>query len=108
MPGTLTHSPADITRYLLVASGYGTLPSASGSWPIHVSQLPSTPDSVMLVKGTANVHQGRVHIDGEVQERHGIQILVRGIPYTAVHTKSNLVAIALDEDVYDTEVTIGS
>lgn len=108
MPGLLTHPPADITRYLLISLGEGVLPSAGGSWPVYAAQTPNSPDNMVVVLGTSNTHQGRTHYDGEVQERHGVQILVRCITYPVGSTKANAIGIALDQDVYDTAIVIGS
>ena len=109
MSGLLDHSPADIIRYLLINLGHGCDPEVGtnpGEWPIYVSMEPSSPDDVITVFGTTSVHQGRTQVDGEVQEREGIQIRVRCTNYPDGYEKIEQISIALDEDLYGTGVTI--
>ena len=110
MPGILTHSPADVVRRVLIALGLGTDPSLSPqqSWPVFSDGEPDRPDSVITVYDTAGKRKGRTMTDGEVQEYHGIQIRIRSSAHSAGYLKARALAIALDGDVYQETVTIGS
>ena len=106
MPGILVHSPADITRYLLIGLGLGVLPSTGGIWPVFVSQEPSLPDNVITTFDMSGLHQGRTQFDGEVQERHGVLVRVRSITHEAGYAKARAIVVALDEDTYDNLINI--
>lgn len=108
MSGSLTHSPADIVRKLLIDLGLGTTPSAAGAWPVHTAHEPNEPDSAITVIGASPRDNGRVMIDGERQEKPGFQVRVRDANYSNGATKARAIAIALDESVNLTSVTIGS
>ena len=111
MSGELNHSPADIMRYLLVNLDLGSDPDVGtnlGDWPIYVSTEPSLPDDVITVFGTTAIHQGRLQVDGEVQERDGIQIRVRSVGYPIGYAKIKAIATALDEVLYMDGVLIDS
>jgi hypothetical protein len=107
MPGTLTHSPADIVRYLLVDLGFGSSPSGTADWPIYCSSEPDSPDNLITTIDMTGVHQGRLMVDGEVQERHGVQILIRNARFVAGWLKSRQIAVALDA-VYQSTVVVGA
>ena len=108
MPGTLTHSPADVLRDLLIGLAVGTAPSAAGNWPIFVAGEPDTPDNCITVYDTAGTLEGRSMIDGEKQEHHGIQIRVRANDYPTGYTKARTVATTLDTSVYQNSASIGA
>lgn len=108
MSGSLTHSPADIIRNLLVNLGLGTTPSAAGSWPVYAEREPDAPDSVITVYNTAGRKDGRVQVGGEVQEHHGFQVRIRAANPVTGYTKAQAIAIALDETVYQDTVTISA
>lgn len=102
MPGLLAHSPADITRYLLIDEGLGTLPTDSSSWPVFVGVEADTPDNVITVFDTTSRLDGRTHNEGEVAERQGIQVRVRARDHATAYAKAQAITIALDQDVYTT------
>jgi hypothetical protein len=106
MPGTLTHSPADILRKLLIDLGLGSQPSATTHWPVYVSQQPDDPDNLITLRDTTGIHDGRVHVGGEVQGRDGIQIIVRCNSFPVGWTKADTLCKTLDTDVYSATVTI--
>lgn len=103
---SLTHSPADVLRYLLVSLGGGTLPAASGSWPIHVSNEPTSPDSVITCYDTSGILNGRIQVTGEMVEHHGIQIRIRSATPAAGYTKANAIKILLDSSINRDSVNI--
>lgn len=106
MPGTLTHSPADILRYALASLGLGSLAPAS-PWPVYAGQEPSSPDDCITVYDVAGTDSGYVQ-QGERQEQHGWQVRIRGQDHATGYTKARAVAVALDEDLYHLTVTIGA
>lgn len=108
MTGSLTHSPADVVRQLLIDLGHGTIPSGGGSWPVFVSQEPNSPDSVITVYDTTERQDGRTMVDGERQEHEGIQVRIRDPDHAGGYTKAHAIAIALDTFASPTSVTIGS
>lgn len=108
MSGSLTHSPANIIRYLLISEGLGTLPTDSGSWPVYYSNEPGTPDSVITLYDTAGRIDGHSQIDGRVIEHHGIQVRVRCANPENGYAKARAIAVALDEDVSFSGVTIST
>ncbi len=107
MSGPLTHSPADVVRTLLIDLSLATAPSASGSWPAYVDQEPDAPDNVITVTDSAGIRQGRFMADGEVQEKHGFQIRIRSNDHYEGYEKSRDIAVALDESVNLTTVSVG-
>lgn len=108
MPSSLLHSPADIIRTMLIDLSLGTAPSDSLTWPVYVSQEPSLPDNCITVYDTTGTDDGHTQPDGELQERHGIQVRIRSVDHPTGWTKSRAIAVALDEEVYRELVTIGA
>ena len=108
MSGALTHSPADIIRQLLIDLSLGTAPADSGSWPIYVSAVPDTPDSIVTVTDTTGKDDGRLMNGGERQEHHGFQIAIRAVTHAAGFTKARAIAVSIDEDVDNADVTVSS
>lgn len=105
MPGDLTHSPADVTRQLLIDLSLG---SASGNWSTFVGDEPDRPDRAITVYNTEGQHNGRVMVGGEVQEHHGIQVRVRAETDPVAFTKANAIAQGLSKSVNRTSVTVSS
>lgn len=106
MSGSLTHSPAEVVRQLLVDLSLGTLPSAGGSWPICATQELDSPDNAMTVYDTSGRLDGRTMTDGEQQEHYGFQVRVRSATHEAGHAKANAIAVALDQSVLLEVVTV--
>lgn len=105
MSGSLTHSPAEIIRQLLIDLGVGT---ASGSWPVKFATEPDNPDNVITVYNAAGRSSGRVQNGGERQEHHGFQVRVRSTSESVGYVKARVIAVALDENVLLTTVTVDS
>lgn len=94
MSGTLTHSPAQILRQLLIDLN---LAESSGDWTCRYSHAPDTPDKAVITFDTEGRTQGRTHVDGETQIAHGVQVQVRGTPEHAVgYLKAQQIAVGLD------------
>ncbi len=107
MAGILTHSPADIIRYLLIAKGLGVLPpGTNANWPIYSSNTPDLPDRIVSILDMGGAQHGRVHTDGEMQEHEGFIVIVRSLTHQEGYPKARAIAIAMDEDVYDDYVVI--
>jgi len=96
LSGSLTHPPNFVLRTLLVTLGGGTLPSASGAWPIGVGQAADTPDNAIVIRNTLGKKEGRRQNDGQVIERHGVQILIRSGDEKTGYAKANAIAVLLD------------
>ena len=105
MPGTLTHSPADIIRNILINEGVGTDPSDSGSWPIFASSKPDEPENLIASIDSRGDDQGYTMNDGEVQEKEGVTIWVRGTDHQTAYNKAKSIADTLD-GLYQYIVTI--
>jgi hypothetical protein len=109
MPGTLTHAPEYILSRLLIGLNLAQDPDVGvTNWPVHYTQEPDSPDNVITIYGTDGIDDGRTMVDGERQERHGIQLKVRGNDHDTAFAKIRELAVALDEDVYSNGVVIGS
>ena len=110
MPGSLTHSPADIARRLLISLGLGSDPSPTGTadWSVYVGAEPQSPDNCITLFDTEGRISGNTQPDGEIQEYHGLQIRVRGADYATGYTRARRIAVALDTDVERDSVTISS
>jgi hypothetical protein len=106
MPGTLTHSPADIIAQLLVDIGYGIDPTANGAWPIFTDVEPDLPDNCITCGDTSGQLQGRFMFDGKVQGMDGVQVRVRGATQPIAFVKANAIAEALSA-VYQKIVHLG-
>lgn len=106
MAGALTHSPADVIRYLLIDEGLGTLPSVSGSWPVYAANEPDTPDNCITVYHTSNTIHGREMTAGETQEHEGVQIRIRSAGHNTGYVKADTIKRALDTSVSWNTVTI--
>lgn len=105
MPGALNHSPAKITRELLIQLGLG---SDGGTWPVYATSEPDTPDNAITVYNAAGRVQGTTNTDGEVQESHGVQVRVRSALEEAGYAKARAVAVALDAVDRDLVTIAGS
>lgn len=106
--GTLTHSPADVLRRLLIAIGQGVTPASgtNSNWPIFESQEPSSPDNVVTTYDVDGRDFGRTGLTGERFEHHGVQVRVRAATKPVCWRKMREICVALDEDVYQESVTI--
>lgn len=112
MPGLLHHSPAAVIRKLFVDAGYGSeVPSLGGvgAWPVYAASEPTSPDNVItILDSDDDAQHGRTMIDGERQEHHAVRVQVRAATHTEGYAKARALAVALDEDVYQRTVQVGS
>jgi hypothetical protein len=109
MTGALTHSPADILRYIIIAHGWGSLPSGitNADWSVFVDNEPDRPDNCITIYNTPSKYNGRIHY-GMVQELHGIQVRIRSALSNIGYTQARGIAVELDEQLYMESVTIGN
>ena len=107
MSTSLTHSPADVIRWLLVSGSLGTNPSLGLTWPIYASDDPDLPDDLMTVYDTAGVTQGRLQETGETAEHRGVMVQIRGIDQPTTWAKADAVRAYLDESVHNEIITVG-
>lgn len=101
MAGALAHSPADVTRRVLIQLGLGVAPTQTASWGIYATQEPPTPDNVITIYNTAGRDHGRVMVGGQRQKHYGIQVRVRAKKNETGFAKAQAIAIAMDEAAYD-------
>lgn len=103
----LLHSPADVIARMLIAMGYGVMPTTPPtSWSIHVGNEPAAPDNAITVYNTSDQGDGRSQITGERWQHYGFQIRVRSASQPVGYVKAQAIAVALDEDVYQEQVTV--
>lgn len=102
----LTHSPAQIIRDLLVDLGLGVLPSAGGNWPLFVTSIPDSPDSIITITDTLGTSDGRIQPTGEAAEHPGFQVAVRDSNHQDGWEKANAIRVALSETVASNSVSI--
>lgn len=105
MSTPLAHSPADILRRTLIATGQGNDPPTS-PWPVYAAGEPNAPDNVVTVYDTLGRGDGRAMPTGERTEHHGVQVRVRAGTHKDGYAKARAVAVALDESIYDVAVTL--
>ena len=109
MSGSLTHAPNKVLRSVLIDLGAGTLPSAASTWPIGLGQSSDKPDNAIVIFNTTGKNEGRRQNDGQMQERYGVQILVRSGSEAVGYAKANEIAVLLDESTENvSNITIDS
>lgn len=109
MSGPLNHSPADIIRYLLIKRGLGIFPiNASDTWPVYAALVPDLPDKVITITDSSPQLDGRLMVDGEVQQHDGFQIAIRTANHNDGFRKANDIYVSITEDVQYAGVTIGT
>ncbi len=104
----LYHSPADIVRKLLVDIGQGTDAQLGGAWPVFATGEPDMPDSAITVYDTSGIDFGTLQPSGELAEIFGVQIRIRAAAQSPGYAKAAAIASAIDTQVYDNAVTIGT
>lgn len=103
----LTHSPADVVRWLLVALGLGTDPEGGDSWPVFAAGEPDSPDNCITVFDTVGTDDGRVMVTGEAVRHPGIQVRVRAKNHATGWAKADAIRTALAQSVYLEAVAVG-
>lgn len=85
--------PSAIIRQMLLDLEVG---SAASDWPIQLALLLDNPDEVICVLDRAGKEDGRLMGTGERIRHPGIQVLLRGMDYPALYSKTIELAEALD------------
>lgn len=108
MAGSLSHSPADVIRRLLIALGAGSDPDAAvlGVWPVYVDLEPPAPDNVLTVYDTTPRVHGRTHPVGTTQLHYGVQVRIRATTTAVGWTKGNAITEVFD-GMYQDPITVG-
>lgn len=95
----LSHSPADIIRWVIIGLGLGTDPDDGGEWPVFVSNEPALPDSSITVFNTTPIDGGREMVEGERSMHWGIQVRVRAATDPEAFARAEAIRKAFDEQV---------
>lgn len=105
MTQTISHSPADILRRLLIRLGLGADPRSS-PWPVFAAVEPSKPDETVTVYDTQGQSDGRSMIDGEAYRHYGFQVRVRSTDHPRGWLKADAVRRALTQAVENESVAV--
>ena len=105
MAQRVTHSPADITRRVLIDIGVGGDPPST-PWPIYATSEPDLPDNLITVFDVIGSSDGRSMIDGEVLSHFGIQIRVRSTTHQIGWQKADEIQTALAKEIYQRTISI--
>lgn len=111
MSGSLSHSPAEVVRKLLVDLGLATAPTTPpGGWPAYVDHCPDVPARSLCVYNTESRLQGRRMVDGVVCEHYGLQVRVQSEPLAPEYAmnRARSIATVFAEQVLRNNVAIGS
>lgn len=103
---TLTHSPADVMRWLLVRLGLGTDHRLGGTWPVYVGGESEKPVNMITVYDTVGTDDGSVMVGGELQGHYGFMVRVRSEYHSLGWTKANAIRANLAENCYDLVVNV--
>lgn len=76
----LNHSPEDILQQLLIDLSLASAVGTDDEWPVYSGNMPDTEDEddeSIMTRNTAGIRSRRFHVDGSVDERFGLQVMVR-------------------------------
>jgi hypothetical protein len=112
----MTHSPADVTRQLLIdigqCSDLDTNGQATGDWPVFESGEPNAPDNIVVVMDYEGPYEGSTQYDGERQGLDAIQIKIRSktkrVGYMKATTIADLLSLSpqVGGQAYERGVTV--
>jgi len=88
----LTDTPASVIANYVTGLALMTVPSASGDWPLYISNLPDRPDSAGVVFNTTPVKDGRAMQGGGIVQHYGVQITIRSLDEEIGWDKCNILA----------------
>lgn len=106
MSGTLTHSASEIVRQLLVDASLAADPG--GTWPATAYTEAPDPDSAITVIDGGIKKHGRAMSSGRVSSGYLVNVRVRSEEDNKGYVKANAILVYLNENLYQTSVTIGS
>lgn len=104
------HTIGEIIQQLLIANGLGVDPDVVplGSWPVYSPTIPTKPDNLIVsVTRTGKTH-GRTHVDGEVLQHYGFQLMIRAVDDRTGDRKATDIRHQMQVGMYQTIVTINS
>lgn len=105
MAETLTHTPADILRWLFIKLSAGTDPGDGSNWPIYAAVELDSPDNLIVTVDTTGIIQGWEQPDGDAIEQHGVQIVIRDKDYNTAYRKAITIRDLVDNTIRNSEVT---
>lgn len=106
MPGSLSHSVANVVAQLLVDLDHCTAPASDGSWPVYATREPDRPDDCVTVYNTTGIIGGRDTPTNERAEYNGFQVRIRGNDHETAYAKALAIALAFDSSVSKKTVTV--
>jgi len=106
MSGSLDYSPARVLLSALADLSLGAI--GASQWALYAAFMPDRPDDAISLYNTTGLTQGRIQINGETQEQHGIQVRIRSATEEAGWAKARAIAVALDTSIRETEVSVAS
>ena len=98
----LQHSPCYIVDSYLIAEEIVSLPSSSGSWPLHKSSMPDDIDNACAIYDTTPLVDTRIS-KSYPNTHYGLQIKVRASDYETGKAKADAI-FALLETVQNSSV----
>ena len=103
----LTHSPADVIRWLLISLGLGVDPNSTPplAWPVYATGEPSALDNIIRCHDTEGQLDGKTMPDAEVCQHFGVQVMVRSSSHPIGWAKINAIVTLLDK-VSQADVTV--
>lgn len=109
MPGIIYDPMSRIVQQLLqdldLAVDYN---GTADEWPAFIGVQPPSPNNVITVYDTEGIKQGRVMIDGEVQDKAGVQIRIRAEGPVDGYVKGRAILNGFDKSVDRNTVIVGS
>lgn len=102
------HTIGEIIQQLLIANGLGVDPDILplGSWPVYSPTLPTKPDNLIVsVTRTGRIH-GRTHVDGEVLQHYGFQLMIRGVDDRTGNRKAEDIRYKMQTSMYQNIIVI--
>ena len=112
MSKPLQHTPADITRWALIALGLGVEPTQSNyqgnDWPVSAHGMPPSPDNAIAVYVTTPQLDGRSLCPDQGMATHwAFQIAVRGAnDFGFAFPKAEAIRVTLNEKVNGMSLTV--
>lgn len=107
MSDGLIHTPAEIIRQLILNLELGEpIADPLARWTVFHSNLPELPHDAILISDTEGVLQGREHVEGHLETKYGIQVMVRSNNVSQGYIKATRIKEAFSEDVLRTEVEL--
>jgi len=101
---------AIIAQYLISTLSLFTAPSESTTWPLYEAFLPDSDaaeDDLAAIFDTVPYTQGK-SMDGDLDQRYGIELLIRSTSYNTGYTKSKILLETVQDTSQASEVIGGT